>query len=65
MLYATDDAGGLFVAENATALEAGFRIAVPPVEVVRSLASKQGLTRVCAEHGIATPARHFRALATM
>jgi D-aspartate ligase len=59
ILFATDDSGGLFVAENAAALEAGFRIAVPPVEVVRSLASKQGLTRVCAEHGITTPATAF------
>jgi predicted ATP-grasp superfamily ATP-dependent carboligase len=59
VLIATDDAGGMFVAENAEALTQGFRFVMPPVEVTRSLASKEQLARICAEHGVATPATSF------
>src|SRR6185312_5421302 len=59
ILLPTDDEAAVFVAEQATGLCDNFILPTIEPALPRMLASKRGLSRLCAQHDVAIPATHF------
>jgi D-aspartate ligase len=59
VLLSTDDETAILMAENADILRAHFLLPAVAPGLPRMLASKHGLSRLCSQHGIATPATAF------
>ena len=59
ILLPTDDEAAVFVAEQATGLCDNFILPTIEPGLPRMLASKRGLSRLCAQHDVAIPATHF------
>jgi len=59
ILLPTDDEAAVFVAEHAAMLCGNFVLPTIEPGLPRMLASKRGLSRLCAQHNVAIPATHF------
>ena len=55
VLYATDDAGAIFLAEHGDALRGAFAFPQPPADLPRRLAGKYSMFQLCRELGVPTP----------
>jgi predicted ATP-grasp superfamily ATP-dependent carboligase len=55
VLYATDDAGAIFLAEHGDALREAFAFPRPPADLPRRLAGKYSLFQLCRDLGVPTP----------
>ncbi len=55
VLYATDDAGAIFLAEHGDALREAFVFPRPPADLPRRLAGKYSMFQLCRELGVPTP----------
>jgi predicted ATP-grasp superfamily ATP-dependent carboligase len=55
VLYATDDAGAIFLAEHGDVLREAFAFPQPPAGLPRRLAGKYSMFQLCRELGVATP----------
>ncbi len=55
VLYATDDAGAIFLAEHGDALRDAFAFPRPPADLPRRLAGKYSMFQLCRELGVPTP----------
>ncbi len=55
MLYATDDAGAIFLAEHGDALRDAFAFPRPPADLPRRLAGKYSMFQLCRDLGVPTP----------
>ena len=55
VLYATDDAGAIFLAEHGDALRDAFAFPRPPADLPRRLAGKYSMSQLCRELGVPTP----------
>lgn len=51
----TDDAGAILLAENASKLPVSMVFSRPPPRLVRGLAGKESLYRLCADYGVPVP----------
>ena len=58
VLYATDDAGAIFLAEHGDVLREAFTFPRPPADLPRRLAGKYSMFQLCRELGVPTPAGH-------
>jgi D-aspartate ligase len=55
LLYATDDAGAIFLAEHGGALREAFLFPAPPDDLPRRLAGKYSMFQLCRDLGVPTP----------
>ena len=55
VLYATDDAGAIFLAEHGDVLRDAFAFPRPPADLPRQLAGKYSMFQLCRELGVPTP----------
>jgi len=55
VLYATDDAGAIFLAEHGDALRDAFAFPRPPADLPRQLAGKYSMFQLCRDLGVPTP----------
>jgi predicted ATP-grasp superfamily ATP-dependent carboligase len=55
VLYATDDAGAIFLAEHGDALREAFLFPAPPDDLPRRLAGKYSMFQLCRDLGVPTP----------
>ncbi len=55
VLYATDDAGAIFLAEHGDALREAFAFPRPPADLPRRLAGKYSMFQLCRDLGVPTP----------
>jgi predicted ATP-grasp superfamily ATP-dependent carboligase len=55
VLYATDDAGAIFLAEHGDALREAFAFPRPPADLPRQLAGKYSMFQLCRDLGVPTP----------
>jgi predicted ATP-grasp superfamily ATP-dependent carboligase len=55
VLYATDDAGAIFLAEHGDALRVAFAFPRPPADLPRRLAGKYSMLQLCRDLGVPTP----------
>ena len=55
VLYATDDAGAIFLAEHGDVLREAFTFPRPPTDLPRRLAGKYSMFQLCRELGVPTP----------
>jgi D-aspartate ligase len=55
VLYATDDAGAIFLAEHGEALRQAFLFPRPPADLPRRLAGKYSMFQLCRDLGVPTP----------
>ena len=55
VLFATDDAGAIFLAEHGDALRDAFRSRGPPADLPRRLAGKYSMFQLCRDLGVPTP----------
>ena len=55
VLYATDDAGAIFLAEHGDTLRDAFVFPRPPADLPRRLAGKYSMFQLCRDLGVPTP----------
>jgi predicted ATP-grasp superfamily ATP-dependent carboligase len=55
VLYVTDDAGAIFLAEHGDALREAFAFPRPPADLPRRLAGKYSMFQLCRDLGVPTP----------
>jgi predicted ATP-grasp superfamily ATP-dependent carboligase len=55
VLYATDDAGAIFLAEHGDVLREAFAFPRPPADLPRRLAGKYSMFQLCRDLGVPTP----------
>ena len=55
VLYATDDAGAIFLAEHGDSLREAFAFPRPPADLPRQLAGKYSMFQLCRDLGVPTP----------
>ena len=58
VLYATDDAGAIFLAEHGDSLRGAFAFPQPPADLPRRLAGKYSMFQLCQDLGVPTPQGH-------